>query len=624
MFAYTYLKCLSLHKMKLRDHLKFLYNGGLDPTTADLSELNVRRTVVVFIFCLIPVTSFLMVTNYFLEARSDNKYIAVGMSVVLFALYLQAYHNRRTLAANMIVFVYWLVIFILLFDYGVVGILIFWVLPIPPMAILLNGVKAGIFWCATCIFTLLFFSFLEINSIYLMEKSVRTAVNLEFPTDSALVFSFDASLILIILTIATIVFKKFQLKAEEKLNQSVKSLQKEVLTRRVAETKAINSERAKSEFFAAMGHELRTPLNGVIGMAQLLKNVEDKSERDEYLNILLDCGETLLELINDVLDLSSIESGKMALETRKIDIGVFLEQVLASFALQAKAKSVEFSHTISRSVPDVIYGDPTRLRQVIINLVGNAMKFTTAGEIKVAIDTHEENLRIRVNDTGIGIDKSIQSKLFEPYVQADAETARIYGGSGLGLAIVSKLCTAMNGSISIESEVGCGSCFTFVVPLLTTHDDSEKYTPARISKIPTLKILIVDDNAVNRLVLTRMLEKDSHNIVTASDGKEAVEIASSLPLNLILMDIKMPIMDGLAACKHIRESDGINARIPIIAISANYSKEDEDVAIAAGMNDYLAKPFRFADVTHKISSSLQLTLPEHQPAQPIAPASSYK
>jgi signal transduction histidine kinase/CheY-like chemotaxis protein len=422
--------------------------------------------------------------------------------------------------------------------------------------------------------------------------------------DSAFIFTNEASIILVILTTATIVFKKSQLAAEAKLNKSVDNLRQEVSIRRLAETKAIDSERAKSAFFAAMGHELRTPLNGVIGAARLLKNAKDQSERAEFTDVIIQSGETLIELINDVLDLSSLESGKMTLEVRKIPLKTFMQQVLAPFALQATAKSIDLSTTIAENTPHTVYGDPTRLRQVIINLVGNAMKFTGEGGIRILVDTREHSLRIRVIDTGIGIPKSAQVKLFEPCVQADADTTRKYGGSGLGLAIISKICVAMNGSISVESDLGKGSCFTFLCPLSNAQTLPELAIPLATSRLPQLKIMVVDDNAVNRMVLARMLEKDGHEVVSVTDGKEAVELATSVTLNLILMDIQMPVMDGLTACKLIRQSGQLNASTPIIAISANFSDVDEAVAIAAGMNGYVTKPLCFEDIIQKIAQCL--------------------
>lgn len=545
-----------------------------------------------------------MVSNTYLDAKSDNPFIIAAVVSFIFSLYLQAFCNRPGWASQLVVVTFWLALFLLFFDYGIVGAPIFWLFPIPPIAILLNGIKPGIFWCITCISTAFFFWFLEVNSILVLENSLRTVINLAMSGDSALIFANEASIILVILTAATIVFKKSQLAAEDKLNKSVDSLQQEVGIRRLAETKAIDSERAKSAFFAAMGHELRTPLNGVIGAAQLLKNAKGQSERGEFTDVIIQSGETLLELINDVLDLSSLESGKMTLETREIPLEKFMQQVLAPFQLQATAKSIELSLTISHDTPDIVYGDPTRLRQVIINLVGNAMKFTSEGKISLLVDTRDNSLRIRVFDTGIGIAASAQAKLFEPYVQADADTTRIYGGSGLGLAIVSKLCVAMNGSISVESDLGKGSCFTFLCPLGSSQTLPETAIPFVTSRLPQLKVLVVDDNAVNRMVLARMLEKHSHEVMSVTDGKEAVELANSVALNLILMDIQMPVMDGLTACKLIRQSGQLNASTPIIAISANFSQADEAAAIAAGMNGYVTKPFRFEDITEKVAQCL--------------------
>lgn len=590
--------------MSLRKHLLFVRNGGLDPSDGDSSELRKRRTLATFIMGLVLVACIILATNLYFDVASDNPFIAAAMAAAILALYIQAYLGRRHLAANIVVCAYWLADFLLIFDHGLIGTPIFWLFPVAPMAILFSGIKSGIFWCAVCIATIFLFWFLENNSILTIADSLTPIINLAWEADGALMFASDSTIILIILTLATIVFKSSQSTAESKLLESVSSLKNEVAIRTLAESKAISSEQAKSAFFAAMGHELRTPLNGVIGAAQLLKNSREQHDIDEFTNVIINSGETLLELINDVLDLSSLEAGKMTLESRQIYLPEFIEKVLSPFVLQAKTKTIRLAWDIIEDAPKPFYGDPTRLRQIIINLVGNAIKFTSEGEIQVLVDSQDQLLRIRIIDTGIGIPEKALTKLFEPYVQADADTTRKYGGSGLGLAIARKLSTAMSGSIHVESELGEGSCFTFLVPSTAEPEQAQQNPTSQASKLPALKVMVVDDNAVNRMVLARMLERDSHEVISLTDGKEAVEFSGTMALDVVLMDIQMPVMDGLTACKLIRQSNGLNANIPIIAISANFSKENEEAAFSAGMNGYISKPFRFEDISNKISRCL--------------------
>lgn len=590
--------------MSLRNHLLFVRNRGLDPSDGDSSELRKRRTLATFIMGLALVACIILATNLYFDVASDNPFIAAAMAATILALYIQAYLGRRHLAANIVVCAYWLTDFLLIFDHGLIGTPIFWLFPVAPMAILFSGIKSGIFWCAVCIATIFLFWFLENNSILTIADSLTPIINLAWEADGALMFASDSTIILIILTLATIVFKSSQSTAESKLLESVSSLKNEVAIRTLAESKAISSEQAKSAFFAAMGHELRTPLNGVIGAAQLLKNSREQHDIDEFTNVIINSGETLLELINDVLDLSSLEAGKMTLESRQIYLPEFIEKVLSPFVLQAKTKTIRLAWDIIEDAPKPFYGDPTRLRQIIINLVGNAIKFTSEGEIQVLVDSQDQLLRIRIIDTGIGIPEKALTKLFEPYVQADADTTRKYGGSGLGLAIARKLSTAMSGSIHVESELGEGSCFTFLVPSTAEPEQAQQNPTSQASKLPALKVMVVDDNAVNRMVLARMLERDSHEVISLTDGKEAVEFSGTMALDVVLMDIQMPVMDGLTACKLIRQSNGLNANIPIIAISANFSKENEEAAFSAGMNGYISKPFRFEDISNKISRCL--------------------
>lgn len=597
--------------MLLKQHFSFLYNGGLDPQTADNSELRQRRTFAVFILSLSPVACLLMFSNTLLGSESDNIFIATGLIFIFMSLYVQAYFNSPLWATNITLFTYWLVVFSLFFEYGLIATPLFWLFPIAPMAILLAGIYAGWIWCVVCILTLFGVWALEANSILVLENSVRSLINPSLDADSGLIFAGDGSIILLVLTTATAFFKRSQSSAESKLQDTVQSLQKEVVTRRIAEQTAINSEKAKTAFLAAMGHELRTPLNGIIGASRILSEADSQSEREEFNEIILQSGETLLELINNVMDLSSLESGKVVLESRPINIRQFVEQTLSPFRFQSSSKNLELLSNINEQVPEYIMGDPTRLRQIIINLIGNALKFTPSGNVSLSVRELTNQLEIQVVDTGIGIPLSVQPKLFEPYVQADANTTRKYGGSGLGLAIVKRLTEAMNGAVKVESKVDEGTCFSIILPLINADEKNSTEMSSPKPILPRLSILVVDDNAVNRMVLARILEKDNHQVVSVTNGIEATDYASNHELDLILMDIQMPEMDGLTATRTIRQYDmnngEKNTNTPIIAITANLTESDKNNAIQAGMNGFVSKPFRYEELISVIQNNLRPT-----------------
>lgn len=602
--------------MNLKNHILFLYNGGLNPLNSDPTELRRRRTFSLFILSLNPVACSLMLSNSYLDSASDNPYIAAGIFTINLSLYVQAFFNQRFWAANLSLFVYWIVVLVLFSKYGLIGTPIFWLFPLAPMAILLSGILAGWCWCFISISTLCAVWGLEASGILLVDNSLRILINTTLDSDSGLIFAGDGSIIILVLTSATAFFKRAQTTAELKLRETVSSLRKEVTTRRTAEKIAIDSEKAKTAFLAAMGHELRTPLNGIIGASRILNESEDQNERQEFNNIILQSGETLLELINNVMDISSLDSGKVVLESRPIHLTSFMEQTLSPFVFQSYSKNIEIRHEIAENLPETILGDPTRLRQIIINLAGNAIKFTHKGYVSVLLDQDknelkdQNKLRIRVLDTGIGIPSALQAKLFEPYVQADVDTTRKYGGSGLGLAIVKRLSHAMEGKISFKSTPDQGTCFTLILPLVKAPEtlDVDINSNANVHlALPKLDILVVDDNAVNRMVLAKILEKDNHNVVSVTNGLEAVEYANNHDLDLILMDIQMPEMDGLTATKTIRARDCKNCDIPIIAITANLAASDRTNALDAGMDGFISKPFRYEELVTVINNNLHDT-----------------
>lgn len=400
------------------------------------------------------------------------------------------------------------------------------------------------------------------------------------------------------------------------------------------------ANRVKSDFLATMSHEIRTPLHGVLGTNGLLLATDLDEKQRKYADTIKKSGDTLLRLINDILDLSKIETGHLELEEVDFKLQLILDSVSGGLESRARQKGCDFDVEVAPDVPEVLRGDAGRIRQVLFNLVGNAIKFTDVGEIKVRVyqspgEGGRSVIRFNVSDTGIGLNVEQQKEVFSRFSQADSSTTRKFGGTGLGLAISKDLVEAMGGSIGVTSRSGKGSTFWFEVPceagdpdnvdvnlLMPSVEDknsnqeasadikensAENGFDAELVGCSGLRILLAEDNPVNQLIAVETLKAADHHVDVVSNGADAIEAVTNHPYDVVLMDIFMPEMDGILATKAIRSLPGAISEIPIIALTADAMEGEREKYIAAGMNDYVSKPFN--------ASQLFATIVRHVPGQ---------
>ncbi len=397
----------------------------------------------------------------------------------------------------------------------------------------------------------------------------------------------------------------------------------------------------KQQFMANMSHEIRTPMNAIVGMTRLLLTKDPQPHQLRYLNAISQSADNLLVIINDILDLSKIEAGKIIIEQTPFSLSGIVQGVRDMLLLKAEEKGLQLLFHIDPAIHDSLVGDPTRISQILINLTGNAIKFTEKGAVAVSavhLDSQDgiSRLRFDVKDTGIGIASSYVDSIFESFTQAGTDTARKFGGTGLGLTISKQLANLMGGDISVESELGHGTTFSVVLPItigeeLQDKNDSTVLSEPVIKALKQAKILLVEDNEFNRMVAEDTLNEIAPGISidVAVNGREAVEKVGAGHYDVVLMDIQMPVMDGVAATRAIRTSLGPPARdVKIIAMTANVLQEDVQQYLKAGMNAYVSKPFKTEELLQKMSAMLQgggarpdepVSPPAAPPAQPSLP-----
>ncbi len=383
---------------------------------------------------------------------------------------------------------------------------------------------------------------------------------------------------------------------------------------RTARKYAEDASKAKADFLAMMSHEIRTPMNGIMGVCALLMSSVKEKKHFDQLKIIHNCGEILLNIINDILDFSKIEAKKIEFEKVRFNIHQAIDEILQLLEPKAKEKNLNLSYSQSPSVMGWVLGDPTRFRQILTNLVSNAIKFTEKGSVSVSAVAKAKSdsiceFEFLVKDTGIGITREGQSKLFQSFSQADVSTNRKYGGTGLGLAISKGLCEKMGGQMKVESEFGKGSTFSFTLPFpeaqasdLSGTTTLEEIDLNYLAQSHPLRILVAEDNPVNQVVISGFLEKLGYKAEVVENGLQVLESLKANVYDLILMDCRMPQMDGIEATSKIIEKFSVDQRPKIVALTASSMQDEIERCYSAGMNDFMSKPIRINELVRVIKS----------------------
>jgi signal transduction histidine kinase len=463
---------------------------------------------------------------------------------------------------------------------------LFWMATVPLLAMAVAGRRTG--WVALLVTVVVIVLTLVCIKLQWVEATLASELTLSVKGISVV----GACLTLFFLV------RAYEVETE----RTIDTLARQNVALAAAQATADAASHAKSEFVALISHEIRTPLNGVIGMAAALKGEDEPGRIREGLRVVQQSADTLLAVINDVLDLSKIEAGRLELERVSFSPREQLGLVIDLMQSAAAEKGNELELTVSSEVPGCMLGDPTRVRQVAMNLVSNAVKFTRGGQVTCRLSMRDGALSLEVHDTGIGMEPEVLQRLFKPFTQADASTTRRFGGTGLGLAICQRLVQAMGGAITVSSAPGQGSVFRVSLPVVEAEAPRRPQPPVLAAPARRLRVLLVEDNTINQLVARRLLEGLGHEVTTAANGREGVDACARAEFDLVLMDCHMPELDGYEATRELRRRQW---RAPIVALTAAATPEDAARCREAGMDEVLTKPLR----VERLSALLQAFAP---------------
>ena len=555
-------------------------------TTTDDRIARAKKIVVLFVALFSAVG---LLANYLLFVSSYDDVTALDHFVLLFmpfAIVLSAPKycvetKNITFAANLVFAASYVVILINTFHAGsIVGTVTYFMLALAVCYSLMFGWRG--FFIAAVISLLHFLVFATLGDLLRFDFTLAERHGHTATADNLVGQAKNYVLVFLTASSCAAAF-------HQQMSRVVGELAK---ARKVAE--AANS--AKSDFLANMSHEIRTPMSGVIGMLEVLVRAEVDETRRAHASTALKSSRDLMFLLDDIVDISKVESRRLSLDREPFSIAAVVEDVTTLFGALASDKSIALSVEVAASVPEWVEGDRRRVRQVLTNLVGNAVKFTDAGKIQVSVsyDADQQVARFTVSDTGAGIAKDIIGRIFDQFFQADSSATRRHGGSGMGLDISKQLVGMMGGMIEVDSKLGEGSAFHFTIAAPVALSPCPERVEALAAHNNSLRVLVAEDSPAMQQVLRVLLEAGGHQLAFASDGRDAVAMAASQTFDVILMDVMMPMMDGPTAAQRIRELGGRAGGIPIIALTANALAGDRDRYLAAGMTDYLSKPIEVA------------------------------